>query len=104
MKILKQILNITTNKIAIKLSENLNIKIFKVQILETWLSQKMEFLLIIACSRTLILLTIIMKMKNKIFIAKIHRNLVMLTIKMFKMEEILILRNKKFSQKEKQIK
>ena len=64
----------------------------------------MEFLLIIACSRTLILLTIIMKMKNKIFIAKIHRNLVMLTIKMFKMEEILILRNKKFSQKEKQIK
>ena len=64
----------------------------------------MEFLLIIACSRTLILLTIIMKMKNKIFIAKIHRNLVMLTIKMFKMGEILILRNKKFSQKEKQIK
>jgi len=64
----------------------------------------MEFLLIIACSRTLILLTIIMKMKKKIFIVKIHRNLVMFTIKMFKMEEILILRDKKFSQKEKQIK
>jgi hypothetical protein len=30
MKILKQILNITTNKIAIKLSENLNIKIFNI--------------------------------------------------------------------------